>query len=223
MSQTTLHMSVLHPVKLTAAGYFCTVKNPSDKKMRKLIVSMNITLDGFMSGPRCELDWHFGAWNHEMAQVAAEQLHRADTIILGRITYGAMARYWPMQAKNPECAREDIAFADMMNTYTKIVFSNTLHQPEWHNTRLVTGNIDKEIAGLKQQPGKDMIIYGSGKLVATLIQLGLVDEYQLWVHPVVLGQGKPLFRELRDKINMRLISTTKFSSGVVMMSYDCVP
>jgi dihydrofolate reductase len=191
--------------------------------MRKLIVSMNVTLDGFMSGPDCELDWHFSAWNNEMAQVAAEQLNRADTIILGRITYRAMARYWPMQAKNMACAREDIAFADMMNTYTKIVFSKTLQRPEWHNTKLVTGRIAEEIASLKQQPGKDMIIYGSGKLVAALMQLHLVDEYQLWIHPVVLGKGKPLFGELKDKLNMRLISTTKFGSGVVMMSYDCFP
>src|SRR5215213_697022 len=138
--------------------------------MRKLIVSMNITLDGFMSGPDCELDWHFSAWNNEMAQAAAEQLNRADTIILGRITYRAMARYWPMQAKKMACAREDIAFADMMNTYTKIVFSKTLQQPEWHNTKLVKGSIPKEISSLKQQPGKDMIIYGSGKLVAALMQ-----------------------------------------------------
>lgn len=191
--------------------------------MRKLIVSMNITLDGFMSGPDCELDWHFSAWNNEMAQVAAEQLNRADTIILGRITYCAMARYWPMQAKNMSCAREDIAFADMMNTYTKIVFSKTLQQSEWHNTKLVKGSIAEEIASLKQQPGKDMIIYGSVKLVAALMQLHLIDEYQLWIHPVVLGKGKPLFRQLKDKLNMRLISTTKFRSGVVMMSYDCFP
>ncbi len=180
---------------------------------------MNITLDGFMSGPDCELDWHFNAWNHEMAQAAAEQLSRADTIILGRITYRAMARYWPLQARSLLCPREDIAFADMMNTYTKIVFSKTLQSPEWHNTRLVKGNLAKEITRLKQQPGKNMIIYGSGKIVAAVMQLNLVDEYQVWVHPVILGKGKPLFRELHDKINMKLFQATTFSSGVVMLSY----
>jgi dihydrofolate reductase len=187
--------------------------------MRKLIVSMNVTLDGFMSGPDSELDWHFNAWNEEMARMAAEQLSRTDTIILGRITYRAMARYWPMQAVNLLCAREDIVFADMMNTHTKIVFSKTLQSAEWNNTKLVKRNIAKEILNLKRQPGKDMIIYGSGKIVAALIQHDLVDEYQVWVHPVVLGKGKPLFPKLQQSINVALSNTKIFSSGVVMLSY----
>lgn len=187
--------------------------------MRKLIVSMNLTLDGYMSGPDCELDWHFNAWNDEMAQVAAEQLSRADTIILGRVTYRAMARYWPLQSRSLVCPREDIAFADMMNTHAKIVFSKTLARPEWHNTKLVKTSIAKEITSLKQKPGKDMIIYGSGKIVAALMRLKMIDEYQLWIHPVILGNGKPLFRELKDNIGIKLLGTTKFSSGVVMMHY----
>jgi dihydrofolate reductase len=187
--------------------------------MRKLIVSMNITLDGFMSGPHCELDWHFNSWNEEMAQVAAEQLSRADTIILGRITYRAMARYWPLQAQSLACARQDIAFADMMNTYAKIVFTKTLQQSEWNNSKLVKTSIAREIASLKQQPGKEMIIYGSGKIVAALMQLNMIDEYQLWIHPVILGKGKPFFGKLRDNIGIKLVSTTTFSSGVVMMRY----
>lgn len=187
--------------------------------MRKLIVSMNITLDGFMCGPDCELDWHFNAWNGEMAQVAAEQLSRADTIILGRITYCAMARYWPLQAISMGCAREDIAFADMMNTYAKIVFTKTLQRPEWHNSRFVNTSIGKEIASLKQQAGKEMIIYGSGTVVAALMRLKMIDEYQLWIHPVILGKGKPFFTKLKDNTGIRLVSTTTFSSGVVMMRY----
>lgn len=188
--------------------------------MRKLIVSMNVTLDGFMAGPDCELDWHFNAWNNEMAQAAAEQLSRADTIILGRVTYRAMAKYWPMQSMSLLCAREDIVFADMMNTHTKIVFSKTLQSAEWNNTRLVKRDIGKEITALKRRRGKDMIIYGSGKIVAALIPLDLVDEYQVWVHPIVLGKGKPFFPELQQSVRMRLFSTRTFSSGVVMLSYS---
>lgn len=187
--------------------------------MRKLIVSMNVTLDGFMSGPDCELDWHFNAWNGEMAQVAAEQLSRADTIILGRITYRAMASYWPMQSMSLLRPREDIVFADMMNTHAKIVFSKTLQSANWNNTRVVTHDIGKEIRSLKRQAGKDMIIYGSGKIVSALIHLDLVDEYQVWVHPVVLGKGKPLFPELQQSIKMKLFNTKTFSSGVVMLTY----
>ena len=187
--------------------------------MRKLIVSMNVTLDGYMSGPDCELDWHFSSWNNEMAREAAEQLNRADTIILGRVTYHAMAKYWPRQAMNLLCPREDMLFADMMNTHTKIVFSKTLEWPEWRNTRLVSSNISTAVSALKQQPGKDIIIYGSGKVVTALTRLGLVDEYQVWVHPVILGRGKLLFRELEQSIAMKLFSTKVFNSGVVMLTY----
>ena len=180
---------------------------------------MNVTLDGYMSGPGHELDWHFGFWNNEMASEAAEQLSRADTIILGRITYQAMAKYWPRQAMNLLCPREDMLFADMMNTHTKIVFSKTLEWPEWRNTRLVSSNISTAVSALKQQPGKDIIIYGSGKVVTALTRLGLVDEYQVWVHPVILGRGKLLFRELEQSIAMKLFSTKVFNSGVVMLTY----
>ena len=102
--------------------------------MRKLIVSMNITLDGFMAGPAGELDWHFLKWTEEMAEWLGIQLSMADTILLGRNTYDAMACYWPQQDNNLAIARDDIAFASMMNSYTKIVFSKTLKKLHWQNT-----------------------------------------------------------------------------------------
>ena len=188
--------------------------------MRKLIVSMNVTLDGFMAGPNCELDWHFKSWNEEMALCAAEQLSKADTILLGRVTYRAMAKYWPTQAVNLLQAREDLPFADMMNNHSKIVFSKTLQKPEWHNTLLVKDNITTATARLKQKPGKDMIIYGSGKLASALIRSGLVDEYHIWMHPVFIGKGKPLFSELDGNVNMKLFKTETFSSGVVLLYYQ---
>lgn len=181
---------------------------------------MNVTLDGFMSGPDCELDWHFQCWTKEMGESLCEQLSYADTILLGRITYKAMAKYWPSKAADMSFPREDLSFADMMNRYNKIVFSKTLVTPEWNNSRLAKGNIADEIAQLKQQPGKDMIIYGSGKVVSFLMQFGLVDEYQLWVHPVLLGKGNSLFKGLHDKLNMKLFKTKTFSSGVVLLYYE---
>jgi len=188
--------------------------------MRKVIVSMNVTLDGFMSGPNCELDWHFQSWTGEMAEFLCEQLGKADTILLGRVTYKAMAKYWPSKITDPSFPREDIDFAEMINSYTKIVFSKTLTNPEWNNSRLVKGNIADAITQLKQQPGRNMIIYGSGKVVSALMQLDLVDEYQIWVHPVLLGKGKPLFTGLQDKLHMKLFRTKTFSSGVVMLYYE---
>ena len=150
---------------------------------------MNVTLDGFMSGVNCELDWHFKSWTIEMAECLCEELSKADTILLGRITYNAMATYWPAKATDCSFPREDIAFADMMNTYNKIIFSRTLKKVKWNNSRLAKKNIAKEIFQLKQQPGRNIIVYGSGQLVSSLMQLNLVDEYQLWIHPVLLREG----------------------------------
>jgi len=186
--------------------------------MRKVVVSMNVTLDGFMSGPNCELDWHFQSWTEEMAESLCEQLSKADTILLGRVTYDAMARYWPSQSLNPSYPRMDIAFAEMMNNYPKIIFSKKLLTTEWNNSRLVKGNILTEITKLKQAPGNDMIIYGSGKIVSFLSRLNLIDEYVLWIHPVILGKGDPLFK-LHNKLSLGLIKTRTFSTGVVVVYY----
>lgn len=178
-----------------------------------------MTLDGFMAGPRGELDWHFPHWNEEMANFAYEQLCMMDSILLGRITYQAMASYWPYEANNTANGRQECEYAYMMNNYTKIVFSRTLRTVEWRNTRLVKKNIAKEVAELKQQPGMDMIVYGSGSIVSRLMQLDLIDEYVLWLHPITLGKGIPLFREMQHKHPLKLLRTKTFSSGVVILYY----
>jgi dihydrofolate reductase len=187
--------------------------------MRKVIVSMNVTLDGFISGPDRELDWHFRSWSKEMSASATEQLSKADTILLGRVTYRAMARYWPAAMRDLDFPKSDIEFAYMMNNYAKVVFSRTLTTPEWYNSRLVAGDIVNEIECLKRQPGKDMITYGSGRVVSALMRSGLVDEYRIWVHPVLLGNGTPLFSDLPEKLNMKLFDTKAFGSGVVILYY----
>ena len=187
--------------------------------MRKVIVSMNVTLDGFMSGATGELDWHFNYWNEEMADHAGRQLSKSDTILLGRVTYQAMAQYWPYQAVNMSFPRENVVFAEMMNNYHKIVFSRTLKEATWHNSRVVNTNLRTEILRLKQQPGRDMIVYGSGSIVSRLLQLGLVDEYELLVHPVVLSKGKALFKGLQSGRALELFDTKTFSSGVIVLYY----
>jgi dihydrofolate reductase len=187
--------------------------------MRKIIVSLNITIDGFIAGPDCELDWHFENWAPDMAAFLCEQLSMADTILLGRITYCAMAGYWPGKSADLSLPREDIAFADMMNNYQKVVVSSTLTRAIWNNTHMVTGNIRQAIGTLKRLPGKNIIVYGSGQLVTSLIRLNLVDEYVLWMHPLILGKGKPLFKGIKDRLNMRLENIKTFQSGVVALHY----
>jgi dihydrofolate reductase len=189
--------------------------------MRKLIVSINVTLNGFMAGPNGNLDWHVPYWNEEMSRVASAQLGNADTILLGRITYNAMAGYWPAQQASSYAAREDVAFADMMNSYTKVVFSKTLTTvSNWSNSRLANRSIALEINELKQQPGKDIMVYGSGKLTAALIRHNLVDEYHIWIHPVVIEQGRPLFKNLQEKLSLNPVQTKVFSNGVVLIQYE---
>jgi len=188
--------------------------------MRKVIVSMNVTLDGYMAGPECELDWHFKSWNEEMARATAEQLSRADTILLGGITYRGMAQYWTSTPVSLIAPREDLDFADMLNRYPKVVFSKSMSTVNWNNARLAKKDIADEVDELKHEQGKDMIIYGSGKIVAILTKLGLVDEFRMWVHPVVIGCGKPLFRDLQKTLQLKLFKTETFRSGVVILFYE---
>ena len=171
---------------------------------------MNITLDGYMAGPGGELDWHFESWNDEMMTYFLEQLRCMGAILLGRITYQTMAQHWPTMSNG---------FADLVNGYPKIVFSRTLKTLSWTNSRLVAGNIGNEVMKLKQQPGKDMIVYGSGSIAAILMQLNLVDEYRLWVHPVVLAQGYLLFRNT-SPAHLRFIDARIFNTGVTVLSYE---
>ena len=193
--------------------------------MRKVIVSMNVTLDGYISGPNCELDWHFNRWAPDMGKRLGEELSKTDTILLGRITYEAMARYWPLKEMDMSFPRDDIAFAFMMNKHHKVVYSKTLQKAKWNNSTLIRGNIKDEINKLKQfrsEQDKNIIIYGSTKLVSALMQLSLVDEYQLWVHPIILGKGKPLFRKLKNTSELKLLNSKIFKSGVILLHYATI-
>ena len=180
---------------------------------------MNITLDGFMAGPNCELDWHFNFWNEEMAEFACDQLKLADAILLGRITYNAMAKYWGSISMDSSFSRADIAFADMMNNHHKIVFSRTMEKPEWKNSRLINYDINNEVRKLKKDKGRDMIIYGSGTIVNALTRAGLIDDYLFWLHPVVLGKGKTIFKNSSIWPSLNLFKTKIFSSGVIVLHY----
>ena len=194
--------------------------------MRKLVVSMNITLDGCLSGPGGELDWHFNSWTNEMGDALCSELVKADTILLGRKTYAAMANWWPSKLADPGCRGEDFAFANMMHTYRKIVFSSTLHAAGWNNSALATGNMLEQVDLLKKAPGKNMMVYGSAQLVDSLVASGRVDEFQLWLHPLVLGKGTPLFKtgvfppEL--SLQLKLMGVQKFGNGVLRLDYKAI-
>ena len=192
--------------------------------MRKLIVSMNVTLDGYISGPGSELDWHCKSWTREMGDALCMELAKADTILLGRVTYTAMAKYWPSKLADPSCRDEDAVFANMMNTHKKIVFSTTLSTTKWSNSTLATRSPQHEIHFLKRRTGKHIIVYGSGQLVDSLIASGMVDEYQLWLHPVIIGKGIPLFKaslfQQAKALHLKLVESQKFVCGVMLLNYQ---
>lgn len=182
--------------------------------MRKVIVFMMTTLDGFFAGPNGELDWH--VVDEEFNDYAIDQLNSVDVLLFGRVTYQGMASYWP----TPSATTDDPIVAEKMNTFPKIVFSKTLEKVEWHNTRLVKENIAEEITQLKQQPGKDLIIFGSSNLSASFLNLDLIDELRIMVNPVVLGDGIPLFKGIHDTLQLKLLKTKTFRSGNVLLYYE---
>ena len=147
--------------------------------MRKLTLFNMMTLDGFFEDPEGAIDWHMV--DEEFNAFAVEQLNTVDTILFGRVTYQLMASYWPTEA----AIRDDPIIADKMNRTDKIVFSRTLEKVEWKNSRLVKENAAEEVVKLKQQPGEDVIIFGSANLAATMAHNGVIDEYRVMVNPIV--------------------------------------
>jgi dihydrofolate reductase len=186
--------------------------------MRKVILSNEVTLDGFFAGPNEELDWQ--VVDEESHQYTIDLLSNVDALLFGRVTYQLMADYWPAAATNPSTPKIDLEIADKMNNLPKIVFSKTLQEVKWNNSRLVKENIAEEISKMKQQPGKDMVIFGSGSIVSTFMQHGLIDEYRIIVNPIVLGNGNPLFKGINGKQNLNLLNTRVFGSGVVILYYQ---
>lgn len=185
--------------------------------MRRIVVSMNVTLDGFMAATDGGLDWHLNNWTTDMADLLAQQLNNADTILLGRNTYSAMAAYWPAVSTGLMLSRADLAYATMINSCEKVVCSTTLKNLHWDNTRVISSNTRKEILKLKQQPGKDIIVYGSCTLVQYLSKFNLIDEYLLWLYPVTIGRGIPLFDHSQK---LELIDSKTLSSGVIVLRYS---
>jgi dihydrofolate reductase len=179
--------------------------------MRKLIAAMNMTLDGFCNHEAMIAD-------EEIHQHYSELLSKADTLIYGRITYQLMESYWPSVVKNPTGNKPMDEFAVLIDNISKIVYSRTLQHVDWKNTTLKK----EEILELKQSRngGSKNIVVGSPGLIVALTQLDLIDEYQLGVQPTVLGSGLPLFKNIRDRIDLKLLKTKTFGCGAVMLYYE---
>ncbi len=188
--------------------------------MRKLLVTVWVTLDGFIAGPNGEMDWVTRLYDAAMGQYEDAVVSAADTLLLGRVTYESFAGSWPNVPDNPIVSEGEREYARKLNAMRKVVFSKSLDSLDWNNSTLVTEIVPEEIEKLKQEPGRDMIIYGSASVVQELTNLGLIDEYQLLVHPVVLGSGKPLFSGIRDAVNLNLVEAKQLPSGVTLLRYE---
>ena len=191
--------------------------------MRNVILSMNMSLDGFVAGPNDEMDWlppfnDDDLWKDIHAQMW-ETLRSVDVFLLGRVTYQIWEKYWPAAARNPASTKNDREFSRYADETQKVVFSRTLERVDWKNSRLVKGDIAAEIAALKAQPGKNLALAGGAGLAQTFIRLGLIDEYQLLVHPVILGRGKPLFVGLENRARLRLVGFRTFRPEVAALFY----
>lgn len=171
------------------------------------------SLDGFFEGPDHDLSWH--NVDAEFNEFAARQANEADTLLFGRRTYELMAGFWPTEAAK----RADPVVAGIMNTKPKVVVSKTLDKVEWENSRLIKDNVIEKITELKQQPGKDIAIFGSNNLCVSLIPAGLIDEFRIMVNPVAIGKGNSLFAGTREKLDLRLIKVREFASGNVLLCY----
>jgi dihydrofolate reductase len=178
--------------------------------VRKVVAVELVSVDGVIEAPE---EWAFSYSNEEMEEANASGMAASDALLLGRVTYDALAAFWPHQPGGTP-------MVDYINSVPKFVVSETLEEPlEWNNSTLIEGNVAEEITQLKRQPGKDITILGSGVLVRSLLRNGLLDELKLMVHPIVLGGGKRLFEEGGDQKALELVDSKTFGTGVLYLTY----
>jgi dihydrofolate reductase len=179
--------------------------------MRKLIVTEYVTLDGVMEDPGGG-GWSNPFWSDEAGMFKFDELFGSDALLLGRVTYAGFAKAWPTM-------KDEAGFSDRMNGMRKYVVAAGVPQPEWNNTRVITGKVAEEVIKLKQEAGQAILVAGSSQLVQALREHDLVDEYRLMVHPIIVGKGKRLFPEGQGSTRLNLVETKTFPKGIVVLTY----
>ena len=190
--------------------------------MRKVILLMHTSLDGFVAGPNGEIDWI--SFDEELADDVGKITDGADTALYGRITYQMMESYWPTAGESPTATKHDIEHSNWANNALKIVFSKSLKKTDWKNTRIISDNITEEISEIKKQPGKNLLLIGSAAITHFFMEHDLIDEYWINVNPIILGAGIPLFNPDsygdKNRVNLNLLQSKKFGCGVVALQYE---
>jgi dihydrofolate reductase len=189
--------------------------------MRKVVLWIGMSLDGFTSGTNEQLDWLVPhATRPESEPIFRRLRERSDTVLVGRVNYEGYLAYWPKVKDDPKASRNDIDISRWLDDIPKIVFSRTLREVTWKHARLARGSAAEEVAALKRAPGKDIIIQNSTRLAQSLLAAGLVDELQIIVAPVVLGAGRALFSGLPRRIELGAAELTRFDDGTVFVRYE---
>jgi len=186
--------------------------------MRKIIATEFYTLDGLMSDPKDQMEWVMSSFSEDLGKYEDDLYDQSDTLLLGRVTYKIFESYWPNALENPESPDRDMA--EKINNVEKIVFSKSLKEVSWRNSKILNDINPEEINKLKKQNGKDILIVGSADIVKQFTNLGLIDEYHFIVHPVILSEGKPLFKNLNAQVNLKLKEMKQFSNGVAGLFYE---
>lgn len=188
--------------------------------MRNLVLFMHTSLDGYVAGPNGEMDWI--KVGEELFEHSLQRTNESDTALYGRVTYQMMEAYWPTAADQPNPNKHDIEHSRWYMNVEKIVVSTTMKDAKLANTRVVRKNAADEIKKLKQGAGKDILMFGSPSVAHSLMAENLIDDYWLFVNPVLLGQGIPLFNDIKSKTALTLVTGQIFPSGVVCLHYKYV-
>jgi len=186
--------------------------------MRKIIWLMHVSLDGFVARPNREINWI--SLEDEIFEDGHAMIKTADTALYGRATYEIMKSYWPTAAKRPTATKHDIDHANWVNPALKIVFSRSLKETNWQNTRIIRDHIPEEISRLKKQLGKNMILFASPSLASMFLDHDLIDEYWFNINPIILGRGIPLFQNGGNVRKLKLLGTKSYKNGVVNLHYE---
>ena len=188
--------------------------------MRKLVSFMHISLDGFTTNSKDQMDWIMA--DEEMFEIAGQQTLKSDTAIYGRGTFKIMEDYWPTAADQPNATKHDIEHSAWYSSVQKIVVSKTLKGSEIKNAKIISENLPDEIRKLKKEDGNEIILFGSPTLTRSLMNENLIDEYWLFINPILLGQGNNLFKNLSHEIKLKLQMSKTFASGVICLHYSTI-
>ena len=186
--------------------------------MRKLIFFMHTSLDGFVAGLNGEMNWI--NLDDAMFDFVATMTAQADTALYGRVTYEMMQSYWPKAGEQPNATKHDKEHSSWYNNVSKVVLSKTIQETGLHNTKVIGDQLSDNINKIKQQDGKNILIFGSPGATQSLLNQGLIDEFWLFVNPIILGQGMPLFKDITGTTKLKLVGSKTFACGVIALHYE---